>query len=110
MMPNIDPRQMEQLMRKMGMSSKQLSARKVVIETEDDQKIVISDPQVTEITMQGQKSFQIAGNVSYQSAISEEDVKMVMDQSGASKEAAIDALKRSNGDIAEAILLLQESK
>lgn len=110
MMPNIDPRQMEQLMRKMGMSSKQLSAKRVIIETEEEQNIVIEDPQVTEITMQGQKSFQISGNVSYKSSISEEDIKMVMDQAGVSKEAAAEALKKSNGDLAEAILLLQESK
>lgn len=108
MMPNLDPKQMEQLMRKMGMSSKELSAKRVVIETEDEQKIIVSEPQVVEITMQGQKSYQISGKVSYQSSINEEDVKMVMEQANVSKDIAIDALKKSNGDIAEAILLLQK--
>lgn len=108
MMPNLDPKQMEQLMRKMGMSSKELSAKRVVIETEDEQKIIVSEPQVVEITMQGQKSYQISGKVSYQSSINEEDIKMVMEQANVSKDVAIDALKKSNGDIAEAILLLQK--
>ncbi len=108
MMPNLDPKQMEQLMRKMGMSSKELSAKRVIIETEDEQKVIISEPQVVEITMQGQKSYQISGKVSYQSSINEEDIKMVMEQANVSKDIAIDALKKSNGDIAEAILLLQK--
>ncbi len=108
MMPNLDPKQMEQMMRKMGMSSKELPAKRVIIETEDDQKIIVSEPQVVEITMQGQKSFQVSGSVSYQSAISDEDIKMVIDQAGVSRDAAMDALKKSNGDIAEAILLLQD--
>jgi nascent polypeptide-associated complex subunit alpha len=106
MMPNLDPKQMERMMRQMGINSRNLSASRVVIETEG-QKIVISSPQVTEITMQGQKSYQIAGQVSVESSLSEEDVKMVMEQAHVDRDKAVEALKKSNGDIAEAIVSLQ---
>ena len=106
MLPNMDPKKMEQLMRQMGINSKQISAKTVIIETEDG-RIVISSPSVTEITMQGQKSFQIAGTVSFEEAMKEEDIKLVMEQGNCTREQAIDALKKTNGDIAEAILLLK---
>jgi len=105
MMPNMDPKQMERLMRQMGINSKQVPATRVVIELEG-QKLIISQPQVTEITAQGQKSYQISGNVSTESVLSEEDVKMIMEQTGASHDVAVDALNKANGNIAEAILAL----
>ncbi|MFA6530166.1 MAG: nascent polypeptide-associated complex protein [Candidatus Micrarchaeia archaeon] len=106
-MPNLDPKQMEKMMRQMGINSKQLDAKKVVIEAEG-QNIIITSPQVTEITMQGQKSYQIAGNVSIETPTSEEDISMVVEQTGKTREEAAGALKKANGDIAQAILLLQE--
>jgi nascent polypeptide-associated complex subunit alpha len=62
-----------------------------------------------QITMQGQVSFQIAGEVKREN-FSADDVKMVMDQSGASEAAAKDALEKTGGDIAEAIVLLSGEK
>lgn len=105
MLPNMNPRQMEKMMAQMGIKSRQVNASRVIIETEGE-KIIISEPQVTEITMQGQKSFQIAGKVSTESATSEDDLKMVMEQTGCTREQAAEALKKSNGDIAQAILEL----
>jgi nascent polypeptide-associated complex subunit alpha len=58
--------------------------------------------------MQGQKSYQITGNAHTESAISEDDVKMVAEQTGASEENARKALEESNGDIAEAIMKLKK--
>ncbi len=106
-MPNIDPRQMEKMMRQMGITTTNISAKLVVIET-DHERILIKNPQVTEVTMAGQKSYQIAGEVTKEAAISEDDVKMVMEQTGATQQDASDALKKTNGDIAEAILLLKK--
>ena len=107
MMPNMDPKQMQQMMRQMGISTKEIPAKRVVIEG-DGENIVIEEPQVMEISAQGESSFQVSGKVSREEAISEEDVELVMEKSGASREKAIEALKKSNGDIAEAILSLSQ--
>ena len=56
------------------------------------------------------KSFQISGQVRTEDKTSEEDLKMVMDQTGCSEEEAKAALEKSGGDIAEAIVALSEAK
>lgn len=109
MLPNMDPKQMEKMMRQMGIDTRQLDAKRVVIEC-DGQKVIVSQPSVVEITMKGQKSYQISGNVSVEDDSNEEDIKMIMEQTGATNETARDALKKANGDIAQAIILLQEKK
>jgi len=103
---NINPRQMEQMMKKLGMNSDEIAAKEVVIKC-SYKDIVISDPQVTKINMQGHDTFQIMGNVSERPLIREEDVKMVAEQTGASEEEAKSALKET-GDIAGAILKLKK--
>ena len=102
-MPNMDPRQMQKLMKQMGINSNEINANRVIIETENE-NIIISSPQVTEITMQGQKSYQIAGIVSKEERIKEEDIKLIMENANCDRERAIELLKNANGDIAEAIL------
>ncbi len=109
MMPNMDPRQMEKLMKQMGIQSKQINSNRVVIETEEG-NFIITSPSVTEINMQGQKSYQIAGSVSFEEGIKEDDLNLIMEKTGCTKEKALDAMKRSNNDIAEAILLLESEK
>ncbi len=108
MMPGMDPKQMMRMMQQMGIKTTQIAAERVVIEKDDGSKLVVSSPQVVQIDMQGQKSFQITGQVSEQaSGASEDDVKMVMEQTGASKQQAEEALKETN-DLAEAILKLKK--
>jgi len=108
MMPGIDPKQMKRMMQQMGIKNTEISATRVVIETEEG-NIIVSNPQVTEIEMQGQKSFQIAGDVSKEdkSSSSEDDIKLIMEQTGASHDEALSALKAADGDIAEAIIALK---
>ncbi len=100
---------MEKVMRQMGIKTKQINAMRVVIETADG-NIIISNPEITEIEMQGQKSYQIAGNSSFEETIKEEDIKMVAEQAGVPEDTAREALLKAKGGIAEAILLLQEKK
>ena len=70
---------------------------------------LIKNPQVMKIEMQGNVSFQISGNVKEveKEVFSVEDVNMVVEKTGKTKEEAIKALKESEGDIAEAIMALQ---
>jgi nascent polypeptide-associated complex subunit alpha len=105
----MDPKKMQAMMRQMGIQSEEISANSVVIET-DAENIIIDSPQVTRISMQGNVSFQITGIVRKEEKTSSEDIKMVMEQAGCKEDEAKDALEKSGGDIAEAIVLLTEGK
>ena len=109
MIPGMDPKKMQQAMKQMGISSEEIDAKSVIIETQDS-RLIIEEPQVVKITMQGQSSFQISGTVRKEEKTSEEDVKMVAEQAEVSEEKAKEALKDAKGDIAEAIMTLKEGK
>jgi nascent polypeptide-associated complex subunit alpha len=108
MLPGMNPKQMEAAMKAMGIKSRPVDAREVVIKL-DGKEIVISNPQVTEIDMKGMKTFQVMGDVKERASRSytDADVNMVMTQAGVSEKEARDALEKHGGDIAEAILELQ---
>ncbi len=105
-MGGMDPKQMQKMMKQMGINTTEIDAKRVVIET-DSENIVITEPSITQIEMQGQKSYQISGKVSTEQAIKEDDVKMIMEQAGVPRSEALAALKEANGDIAEAIMRLK---
>jgi nascent polypeptide-associated complex subunit alpha len=114
MMPNMDPRTMKNLMAKMGIKSSEISASRVVIES-DGKNIVITNPQVTKIEAQGVTSFQVVGQISEEEAagaiaeITEEDVSTVSEQTGITdKDKIKKALLEEKGDIAAAIIRLKE--
>lgn len=93
------------MMKQLGIQQEPIDADRVIIESKD-KKIIIDEPQVVKIKMQGQESFQISGNISEQQETSEEDIKTVMEKANCSREKAAEALKMANGDLAEAILSL----
>ena len=111
MMPNIDPRQLKKLMDSMGIKSTQIQADRVVIEGAESD-IIIDSPQVTAIDAQGNRSFQIQGDVrevsKVKADISDDDIKMVMEKTGSDANKARAALDQTNGDIAGAIMKLKE--
>ncbi|MDE1860349.1 MAG: nascent polypeptide-associated complex protein [Candidatus Micrarchaeota archaeon] len=115
MMPNIDPRQLKSMMDKMGISSREIPATRVVIESRGG-NIVIDNPQVVEISAQGSKSYQISGIIREEAGEEEkveirgDDVRVVMEQSGADEATARKALESTNGDIAAAILKIEEEE
>lgn len=107
MLPNMDPKQMAKLMKQMGVNTNEIKAREVVIEAED-KKIVIENPQVVEISIQGQKSYQVSGKVREEERLfNEEDIMLVTEQANCAREEAVKALKETKGNIAEAIMKLQ---
>ncbi|MBU4502062.1 MAG: nascent polypeptide-associated complex protein [Nanoarchaeota archaeon] len=109
MFPKINPKQMEKAMKKMGVKQEEIPAIEVIIKTED-KELVIKNPQVMRVNMMGQESLQITGDIEERDlkAYKEEDVKTVVDQAGCSEEEAKEALEKSKGDLAEAILSLQQ--
>ncbi len=111
MFPNINPRQMEKAMRQMGIKSEEIDATEVIIRLNSGSELVISNPSVQKVTMAGNQSFQISGEAVERSAraqISEEDIAIVAEKAGVSREKAKSALQDAKGDIAEAIMNAQE--
>ena len=114
MFGGIDPKKMQAMMRQIGISQEEIDATKVTIETSEG-KIIIENPQVAKVKMQGQVSFQISGDIIEESKEEEsqeknleEDIQSIVDQTGVSKEIAAIELERNNGDIAETIIALRK--
>ena len=115
----MNPREQRRMMQRMGMNMDAVpDVAQVIIKT-SSKDIIIEQPEVTILEMQGQKIFQVIGGKITEKApertapsvskpaVSEEDVKLVADQTGKSVEEARKALEECDGDLAKAILLLQ---
>jgi nascent polypeptide-associated complex subunit alpha len=105
---------MKRMMKQMGMEMEELDAQKVVIETAKG-NIVFDQPNVVLVRAMGQKTYQITGEERLEkleagSDIPEEDVKLVAGQAGVSEDEARAALEKTDGDLAEAIVILTEGK
>lgn len=104
-------RQMRRMLDKMGLDMKDISNVQEVIIKTDKKEIIIVKPSVTEMKGKDNSIFQVIAD-SYEEkelekpVFSEEDIMLVAQQAGVSKEAANNALVEANGDLARAILLL----
>ncbi|NCO18255.1 nascent polypeptide-associated complex protein [Candidatus Pacearchaeota archaeon] len=108
MFGGVNPKQMQGMMKKMGISQEEISAEKVIIEKRDGTVTIIENPSVIRIKMQGQTSFQISGEVSEKSKeveISSEDIKTIIEKTGCSEKKAKQSLEKTR-DLAESILEL----
>jgi nascent polypeptide-associated complex subunit alpha len=108
MLPGLNPKKMAAMMKQMGIKQEEIEAIRVVIEKEDG-NIVIENPSVLKVNMQGQETWQISGEAieeDVEEMISESDVKLVAEKTGKSEEDARKALEDSEGDMAEAIVKL----
>ena len=118
MFPGMDKRAVEAAMRKMGMQQQNIVADEVIIRLSGGQsEIVVKNPSVTKVTMMGQETFQIAGaqeqrlqQSSHTQLFSDEDAKTVAAQAEVSETEAKVALAKTNGDLAAAIMLLEEKR
>jgi nascent polypeptide-associated complex subunit alpha len=105
----INPKQLEKMARKMGIETEGIEATEVIIKT-PGKDIIISNPQVSRVNMMGQDSWQIAGEVSERSSepFTDDDVKLVIAQTGSTETDARAALQESGGDLAGAIMKLKK--
>ena len=101
----MNDRQLRIMMKKMGINIRELKAERVIIETADKQYI-FNNPIVNIMEVKGERTYQISGKVEIKTKISEEDVELVAEKTGKSKEEARRALEEADGDIAQAILNL----
>ena len=115
MFPGLDPKKMQGMMKQLGIAQEEIDAERVIIEKKDG-KIIIENPSVVKIKMQGQENFQISGDIIEEGvdSISEddkndnidEDIKTIMEKCSCIEEEARMALEKANGDLTEAILEL----
>jgi len=121
-MRGVNPRQMKQAMKRLGITTEEINGVEEVIIRTRDKEYVIKDAAVTVMDMQGQKTFQVVGEATMQARgsatapakaaeaqLPDEDIELVMGQTGATKEQAVKALKECGGQPAEAILKLMSS-
>jgi nascent polypeptide-associated complex subunit alpha len=106
MFGGLNPKKIQEAMKKMGINQQEIEAKRVIIEQED-RNIVIENPSIVKINMSGQESFQISGDVrEEEQKTSEGDIKLIMEKTGCNEKEARDALEKANGDLTEAIMNL----
>lgn len=117
-MRGMNPRQMQQAMKKMGIKTEEMKDVEEVIIRMQGRSLVIKKPDVTLMEVQGQKTYQVVGepeviegDVEISSepigiVIPEEDIELVAAQANVSYEEAKKALEECNGEPAEAIIKL----
>ncbi|MCL4345868.1 MAG: nascent polypeptide-associated complex protein [Candidatus Thermoplasmatota archaeon] len=112
----MNSREMRRMMQQMGIKSTEMTDVKRIVMEAGPKKYIIENPQVISIEAQGQKSFQITGNIKEVQSASpkaeeekkeefpESDIRLVMEQTGCTREKAIESLKASEGEPADAIM------
>lgn len=113
MIPGVNMRQAQRMMKRMGIQQQEIDATEVIIKT-PDKEIVISNPSVSKVNMGGQQTWQVMGEavereIETKPEINEEDVKTVVEQTGVSEEKAREMIEKHDGDLAAAIMELQNS-
>ncbi len=104
-------RQLRRMLDKMGLNMSELSnVEEVVIRTKE-KELRIKSPTVAELKSQDSTIYQVVGDDIEEihrevPKFSDEDVMLVSQQAGVSKEVAIKALEDAQGDLAKAILSL----
>ena len=118
-MRGVNPRQMQQAMKKMGIKQTDMNNVTEVIIRTRDKEIVITNAEVVLVEMQGSRNYQVSGDeeirplgsasaaatVSFPAG----DIELVMSQTGCDKERAVKALEEADGQPAEAILKIMTS-
>ncbi len=107
----INPKKLQGMMKQLGINQEEIDAVRVVVEKSDGGKLVVDNPSVSKVTMQGQETLQVIGEIREESAdgFTEGDVKLVMEKTGKSEEEVKKVLEETN-DIAEAIVKLSEGE
>ena len=116
MIPGMNKKQMKQMerqMKKMGMKMEDLPDALEVIIRFEDKELIIDNSSVSLMNVMGQETYQIEGKareveLEYEIEIPDEDVEMVASSAGVSLDKAREALEECKGDLAEAIMKLNQ--
>lgn len=106
---NFDNRQTRRMMERMGVSMDQIDGVEEVIIRTTDKDLVIKKANVSEMTMKGSRMFQVVGEDVEERArekpkYTREDVLLVAQQANVSEAKAEQALRDTDGDLAQAIM------
>jgi len=106
----MDNRQARRAMERLGINMKEIpGVQEVVIKTAD-KEMHIKDASVSEVNAQGNRIFQVMGEVEEveveKEVFNEEDILLVQQQANVTREKAMAALEESDGEVARAILKL----
>jgi len=123
-----DPRRMKHMMRKMGIEQEEVEGVEQVVIVTRDREIVFTAPEVVAVTAQGQTTYQVSGRgverprgaggappgaaaaagspPARARKYSEDDVQLVMQQTGAPEAKVRAALDATDGEVAEAMIRL----
>jgi nascent polypeptide-associated complex subunit alpha len=120
-------RQMELAMRRLGMTTEPVEGVEEVVIRTKDKEHVFQAPEVTILSVQGVRTYQVVGNATVRPRSAgplagsapaspsppaapvgppEEDVQLVMEQASVDRSEALSALQAAGGEPAEAILQL----
>ena len=118
-----NPREVAQMMRRLGMTNEPIADVEEVIVRTRTKEHVFEKPEVSVLTVQGVRSYQVVGQPVIRpratgavappapgaappgpSGPPEEDIRLVMEQANVSREEALEALFQSKGEPAEAIM------
>ena len=102
----MNPKKIQEMMKKMNMNVKEIKAQEVIIKS-SDKNITISEPEVMLTNVMGKNVYQISGQVS-ENKTNEEDIKMVMEQTGKDRETVSKTLEKLNNDLAKCIIELKK--
>jgi len=122
MMPGgrMNPKQMKAMMKRMGIDQEEMPGVEEVIIKTKTKELVFKDAVVTAVSVQGQKTYQVVGipqererrreEGEEEGGVPEDDIKLVMSQTGCSAAEAKKALQETDGAPAEAILKIMSSR
>jgi nascent polypeptide-associated complex subunit alpha len=106
----MDNRNARRMMDRMGINLKEIpDVQEVIIKT-PSKELHITNASVSEVNAQGNRVFQVVGEVEevevQRKTFSDEDILLVQQQAGVTRERAATALEESDGEVARAILKL----
>jgi nascent polypeptide-associated complex subunit alpha len=120
----LNPRKMQQMMQQMGIDIEEIDAEEIIIRT-GEEELVFDDAEVQRMDAQGQATYTITGEPEARDAseeaipldegdnggsaggIPDDDVAIVAQRTGASEDAAREALEETGGDLAAAVSQLE---
>ena len=128
-MRGVNPKQLQRMLRQQGIEMEEMDATEVIIKLADGRALVVRSPQVSKMKAAGTTTFQVVGDAKEMAAsevptstvkkgttkgkgprpkahYTDEDLALVVDQTGASEAEARKALESCGGAPAEAIIQL----